>query len=78
MAAAHTTVATTVEGQLLELISVLQSYERNSVKNPNSLNKITGTYNQDAKTFSGTYTLDVAETLDNSGDIVIAAVEYLS
>ena len=78
MAAAHTTVATTVEGQLLELISVLQSLERNAVKNPNGLNKITGAYNQDAKTFSGTYNLDVTETLNNTGDIVLAAVEYLT
>ena len=63
MAAPITTSATSLEGQLQEVLIALQNVERNSDLNPNGSNFIAGSYNTDTMIFSGTFSLPVKADL---------------
>lgn len=63
---------------LMELIGYLQSRENDPAKNPSNFNKITSNFDGDTNLFSGTVSLDVDVTLDNTtGNTIIYAKEYL-
>jgi hypothetical protein len=78
MAAAMSLAATTMEGQLLELVGLMQAKESDAESNPQNANRITGTYNSDTSVFSGTFTLSVTQTIDSNGKIVLTASTYLN
>ena len=78
MAAAMSLAATTMEGQLLELVGLMQAKESDAESNPQNANRITGTYNSDTSVFSGTFTLSVTQTIDSNGKIVLTASSYLN
>lgn len=78
MAAAVTLTSTTIEGQLVELITKIQMLERDSATNPDNANRVTGNANYDQGTFTGTFNLAITTELNTSGQAVTIAQEYLS
>lgn len=77
MASAITTTATTLEGQLLEIVQTIQLSENNSAKNPNGSNFVTGTINTDNETFTGTFNIPVTPSVGAGGSPTYAAETYL-
>lgn len=77
MASAITTTATTLEGQLLEIIQTIQLSENDSAKNPNGSNNVTGTINTDTNSFSGSFTIPVTPSVGAGGSPTYAADAYL-
>lgn len=77
MASAVTLAATTLEGQLVELITKIQIMERTTANNPNNSNLVTGTANYDQGTFSGTFNLAIATEINTDGQAVTVVQEYL-
>lgn len=69
--------STTCAGYLMEAIIYCQNLEQNVAKNPNRENNITGSFNTDSTTFSGTIDLPVSVSINASGDVVYVANEYL-
>lgn len=74
MASAITTVSTTLEGQLLEIIESIASVQVITERNPDNITLIT-TYSRNmatgAITFAGT--VATTDTLDMAGKIVVGA-----
>lgn len=77
MAAAITTTATTLEGQLLEIVQTMQIAENNSATNPNGSNFVTGTINTDTENFTGTFNIPVTPAIGAGGVATYAAEAYL-
>lgn len=69
--------ATTAEGATLELLMYLQNKERDATANPQGRNFVTGTYNSDTGTYSGTYSFPCTLTINATGQIVLTADEYV-
>lgn len=67
----------TLEAYVLEVLMYLQAWERNTVKNPQSRNYITGSFNSDTGIYQGTFTLPISLVLDATGKASFSAVEYL-
>ena len=78
MASSVTLSSSTIEGQMVELVSRIQIAEADSAKNPNNVNAITGSYNQDTGIFSGTFSIPCDAAVDASGLPSFAAQEYLN
>ena len=70
-------VAPTVEKQLIELITRIQIMESNNGNNPDGLNNVTGTYNQDTGVYSGSFSINCSPTIDANGTPSFEAQEYL-
>lgn len=69
--------ATTAEGAALEVLMYLQSLERDTAKNPQGRNFVTGTYNSDTGIYSGTFSFPCTLALNPDGSIKLSADEYL-
>lgn len=70
--------STVPEAYLLEVLMYLQSLERNTTKNPQNINAVTGTYNSDTGIFSGIVVLPVSLSLAADGSLAINAQTYLA
>lgn len=69
--------SSTIESYVLEVLMYLQFLEATPGKNPQNRNFVTGNYNADQSTYSGTFSLPVSLTLNGAGGVAIQAVEYL-
>lgn len=67
----------TAEGQLLEVLMLLQSLERQVGRNPNNRNYVTGSLDSETGQFSGQLTVPIQASLSAEGDLVVTAVPYL-
>lgn len=67
----------TLERYVLEVLMFLQAVERDSARNPQNANNITGNYNSDTGLYSGTFSIPVALSLGSDGNPVFSAQEYL-
>ncbi len=76
MANSATLQATTIEQQLIELINLIQILERNSAKNPDNRDFVSGTYNSNTGVFSATINIPCEPTVIN-GSTGYAATAYL-
>lgn len=75
MAAAITTAATTLEGQLLEIAETAATYQNDATRNPNGTTVISG-YNRNmlTETVTFTVTMSTADTL-STGTLNVTASE---
>lgn len=78
MASPVTLNGSTIEQQLIELVSRIQVLENNTTNNPNGQNFVTGSANTDTGVFSGTFNIPIDVSVDGSGNTVITANPYLS
>ncbi|ELS04919.1 hypothetical protein Xen7305DRAFT_00046550 [Xenococcus sp. PCC 7305] len=78
MAAAVNLNATTIEGQLIEILQIMQNKENNGEVTVNGTNNITTTENNDSATLSGNFSITFKKTVNASGQLVTEAVEYLT
>jgi hypothetical protein len=69
--------STTAEGQAHEILSWISLKQANSVINPAQAENVTGTHDQQALVFTGTYSFSVTQTIDSSGNLNLAANTYL-
>lgn len=69
--------STTCAGYLLEAIIYCQNLEKNPAKNPNNNNNISGTFNIDRATFSGTIDLPILVSINSDGKVLYATDQYL-
>ena len=78
MASSVTLNGTTIEQQLIELVSRIQVLENNTSNNPDGQNFVTGSANTDTGVFSGTFNIPIGVSVDGSGNTVITATPYLT
>jgi hypothetical protein len=69
--------SSTLSQYFLEIVTYLQIKESNPSTNPQSTNNIFSSYDADDKIFSGSITLPLTISFDDSGHPVITAKEYL-
>jgi hypothetical protein len=62
---------------LLEVVSFLQNKERDATKNLQSRDYVTGSLEIDTLLFTGSVTLPLSMALNDSGNPIFTAVEYL-
>lgn len=78
MAAPITTSATSLEGQLQEVLIALQNVENDSALNPDGVNNISGTLDTDSMVFEGNFSLPLKATLIGfEGRVAYVADPYL-
>lgn len=70
--------STTAEGQALAALLYLQQRESNTVANPNAEDRISASFDTDLLTFAGQYQLPATQAINGSGQLVIAAGNYLN
>ena len=70
MAAAITTNASTLEGQLIEIITAIQVKESDTASNPNGANLVTSNTNYDNKKFNANVSLDISTSVGANGSVV--------
>lgn len=68
----------TPEAYALEVLMALQGIEQTPGRNPNNANNVTGSYNSDTRIYSGSFSLPVDVSIDESGGVSITADPYLS
>lgn len=78
MASAATLSSTTIENQVVELMSKIQAIESNPENNPDNNNRITGTFNQDTGIYSGTFNIPCSVVITAEGAPSFVAKEYLT
>ncbi len=78
MASSVTLASTTIEQQLIELVTRIQVLENNTANNPDGQNFVTGSANYDTGVFSGTFNIPFTVNVDGSGNPIINATAYLS
>lgn len=71
--------STTIEAYCLEVLQYLQILERNTAKNPQNKNFVSGTFNSDTGVYSGTFSIPVTLEIATvaPGGVTFNAVEYL-
>lgn len=76
----RTLVSTTIEAYCLECLQYLQWLERQSTRNPDNRNYVTGTYNDDTGVYSGSFTLPVSFTIEGTATsgVKVIATPYLT
>lgn len=62
---------------IFEMLNLVSIYEKDAAKNPQSLSRLTATYNYINSTFSGTMQFEMRTRLTNSGKLEISAKPYL-
>lgn len=77
MASSATLQSNSLEGQLLELISKIQNLEGNAETNPDNLNRVTGSFNQDTGVYSGSFSIPCSSFVNAQGMPTFAAMTYL-
>ena len=80
MASPITTQATTLEGQLAEVLHYISDLEGNPATNPTNTQSVTGKWivNQDEFSFQGTFLVRTTGTVNESGHLVLIANEHLN
>ena len=78
MASSATLASTTIEQQLIELVTRIQVLENNATNNPDGQNFVTGSANYDTGVFSGTFNIPFSVNVDGSGNPIITATAYLT
>lgn len=73
-----TCTGTTAEAQLQQIITFLRACESNPNKNPNGINGINASHNQNTSVFAGSYDIPATMTINGSGNLVLTATPYLS
>jgi hypothetical protein len=68
----------TAEGRLLELILFCQLAEQNTVNNPDAIDMIRGTIDDEERLYIGNYTVAATQTLNTEGSLVLAAKRILT
>ena len=69
--------STTAEDQAHEILSWISLKQADSVINPGLVENITGTHDQQALVFTGTYSLSVSQAIDSNGNLTLTANTYL-
>lgn len=69
--------STTAEGQLHEVLSFISLKQANTTTNPEGATNVSGTHNQQALVFTGTYRFSVSQSIGEGGSIVLTANSYL-
>lgn len=69
--------STTNPGVIQECAEYLQILEANTAKNTQGKNNVSGTYSTDGLTYTGSLTISIAPTLDTTGKLSVAPIEYL-
>ncbi len=77
MATAITTQSATLEGQLVEIITLMQQLEAAAETNPNNRNFVISTLNLDNRTLSATINLPIFATAGTGGKLTVEPSEYL-
>ncbi len=67
----------TAEAYALETLMFLQFLEQDVLKNPQSRNFITGSFNIDTSLYIGTFSLPIVSTLGTAGEVITTAQPYL-
>lgn len=62
---------------LIEVVTFLQNLELDTAKNPQDKNFVNSTYSADDGTYSGSVTLPLSMSFDDSGRVTFTAQEYL-
>lgn len=78
MAAAITTTSTTLEGQLLEILSEVQALEATPSSNTSNRNFVSLTVNTDTSIATATVNLPISFAVGTSGKMEVTATSYLS
>lgn len=78
MATAIETQSTTLEGQLVEIITIMQELESSLDTNSNNRNFVISTLNLDNRTLSATINLPIIASAGTGGKLTIEPTEYLS
>ena len=80
MASAIVLQATTVEGQLAEILHHITDLEQDLATNPSNLRNVQGKWivTNEEFTFQGTFLVRTTGTVDDQGRLVLTAVEYLT
>ena len=73
-----TFVSSTAEARLLEAVCFLQLQEADTTKNPTGRNGVSGSFDLENKTFSGTYSFPVGMAIASNGSVQLTATPYLS
>lgn len=68
---------TTAEARAIESLCYLQLQEADSTKNPNGRQVISGSFDTEDLSFSGTYAFPADQTLSPGVGLVIVATNYL-
>jgi hypothetical protein len=69
---------TTIEGQVIEAITLLQLRESESANNPNNRNAITLSINTNTREFVASFVIPVGQSFNTDGSIRISATPYLT
>lgn len=69
--------STSNPGVIQEAAEYLQIWEANTAKNTQGKNNVTANYSTDGLTYTGSFTISITPTLDATGKLLIAPVEYL-
>ncbi|MCC5620715.1 hypothetical protein [Nostoc sp. CHAB 5715] len=69
--------STTLSQYFLEVITYLQIKENANASNPQLVNNISSSYAGDEKLVSGTISLPILVSFDDTGHPIISAIEYL-
>jgi hypothetical protein len=73
-----TNQATTLEAGLIADIRRAQSFERDSLRNPSSVNRITSSADDDSASFEARVNFPVTITTDSNGNVSIVPIDYFS
>lgn len=77
MASSVSLQSTILEHQVVELMSKIQVLEGNTAANPDNINRITGSFNQDTGLYSGTFSIPCDVVITGNGTPSFVAKEYL-
>jgi hypothetical protein len=66
-----------IERYCLEVLMHVQNLERNTAKNPQGRNGVTGSFNSDTGVYAGTFSVPVVISLESTGRVAFVAQEYL-
>lgn len=69
--------APTAEGRAIEILTYLQNLEKDTAKNPNAVNAVTGSFVLEDGMFSGTFSLPAEQSISTGGSLTIRATPYL-
>jgi hypothetical protein len=69
--------STTAEGQLMEIMTFISQKQASLVTNPSEVINVTGSHDQQALLYSGTYQFSVTQALAANGSLTLTAATYL-
>lgn len=69
--------ATSAEGQLAEVILLIQQLETNLIANPSSRDAVSATADFNTLTFAGNFSIPCSQEISNTGQVVLVPTSYL-